>query len=141
MTDFVLDNSVTMRWVSETQKVQDQEYAERVLKSLIESDALVPNLWHLEVVNISLGMERRGELSTADTEGFIAQLENLPIYVDALTSNEAFGRIATLARSYKLSSYDAAYLELAIRESIPLATLDKDLGKAARKAGVDTYFP
>ena len=136
---FVLDTSVTMRWVSETEKIEDQEYADRVLKTLIDSEALVPNLWHLEVVNVALGMERRKELSTADVERFLAQLENLPIYVDPLTSNEAFGRITTLARSYKLTSYDAAYLELSIRQGLPLATLDKGLKKAARSAGVEIY--
>lgn len=139
MTDFILDNSVSMRWLSETSKKQDQVYAESVLKSFSHSDALVPNLWHLEVVNVTLGLEKRNEINTATAEGFLAQLENLPIYVDPLTPNQAFSRIATLARSYNLSSYDAAYLELAIRENLPLATLDKILRKAAIKASIPIY--
>ena len=140
MTDFVLDNSVSMRWLSETEKPEDQQYAETVLKSFITADSLVPNLWHLEVVNVTLGLEIRKKVTTAEAEGFMAQLENLPIYVDPLTANQAFARITALARSYKLSSYDAAYLELAIREGLPLATLDKTLRRAAKQAGISLYL-
>ncbi len=140
MTDFVLDNSVTMRWLSPTPKARDQQYAETVLNTMVDSDARVPDLWHLEVVNVVLGQERRKEISPADAARFMAQLESLPIYVDPLTASQAFGRIAMLARSYNLSSYDAAYLELAIRQCLPLATLDKALGKAATKAGVALYL-
>ncbi|WP_257266751.1 hypothetical protein, partial [Endozoicomonas sp. ONNA2] len=61
MTSFILDNSVSMRWLSETSKKKDQAYAESVLKSFSHSDALVPNLWHLEVVNVTLGLEKQGD--------------------------------------------------------------------------------
>lgn len=140
MSDFVLDNSVTMRWLFESNKVSDQKYAERVLESLLKVDAVVPNLWHLEVANVLLGAEKRGDTTAGQSEGFLAQLENLPIRVDPSTSHQAFSRILSLSRAYKLSSYDAAYLELAVRESLPLATLDKDLKKAATKAGVSLYL-
>jgi len=63
----------------------------------------------------------------------------LPIHVDSLTSQQAFSRTLALGRAYKLSSYDAAYLELAIRKGVPLATLDRFLMKAANKAGVEIY--
>lgn len=140
MTDFVLDNSVSMRWLLESGKAADQRYAEAILKSLADADALVPNLWHLEATNVLLGAEKRHEVDAGEIEGFIAQLENLPLHVDSLTSHQAFSRIMALSRIYKLSSYDAAYLELAIREGLPLATLDKDLRKSAKKAGVDLYL-
>ena len=140
MTDFILDNSVAMRWLLESKKPVDQRYANRVLKSLTDADALVPNLWHLEATNVLLGAERRLEVNTGEIERFISQLENLPVYVDPLTSNQSFSRILSLARAYKLSSYDAAYLELAVREGLPLATLDKDLIKAAKKANVGMYL-
>lgn len=133
---FVLDNSVAMRWLFESPKKIDQIYAEKVLQSLVDGSALVPNLWHLEACNVLLGAEKRGEVSLGEVEGFIAQLENLPIQVDSLTSHGAFSRTMSLARAYKLSSYDAAYLELALREGIEIATLDKDLIKAAKKAEV-----
>ena len=140
MTDFVLDNSVAMRWLLASNKIDDQIYAEDVLKSLSNKDALVPNLWHLEATNVLLGAEKRDETSVGEIEGFISQLENLPIHVDHLTVHQAFNRTLALARAYKLSSYDAAYLELAIREGIPIATLDKDIIKAANKSGVRIYY-
>jgi len=138
--DFVLDNSVSMRWLLETPKSSDQKYAEKVLKSLSDVDSIVPNLWHLEVSNVLLGAEKRTDIDVGDSEGFIIQLENLPIYVDPLTANQVFSRIINIARNYKLTTYDASYLELAMREGVPLATLDKDLRKAAKKAKIDIYL-
>lgn len=140
MTDFVLDNSVAMRWLLKTRKLADQQYAESVLDSLPDGNALVPNLWHLEATSVLLSAEKSDEISLGEIEGFISQLENLPILTDSMTSNQAFNRILTLARAYKLSSYDAAYLELAIREGAPLATLDKGLIKAAIKADVALHL-
>lgn len=140
MTGFVLDNSVAMRWILESHKVSDQDYAEKVLKSFSTEEALVPNLWHLEASNVLLGAEKCSEINTGEIEGFICQLENLPIQVDPLTAHQSFSRTLALGRAYNLSSYDAAYLELAIREGIPLATLDKDLLKAAKKSGVEIYL-
>lgn len=140
MTGFVLDNSVAMRWLLQSGKGTDQSYAESVLKTMTEADALVPNLWHLEAANVLLNAEKNGELEISDVERFIAQLENLPIQVDPLTSHQAFARTLALAKAYKLSSYDAAYLELAVREGLPIATLDKNLIKAAKKADVALYL-
>lgn len=140
MTDFVLDNSVAMRWLLETTKKPDQTYADAVLKTFFDTRALVPNLWHLEAASVLLGAEKRGELTIAEVERFIAQLENLPIHVDPLTAHQTFNRTMALARAYNLSSYDAAYFELAIREGLPLASLDKNLVKAAKKADVEIYL-
>jgi len=140
MIGFVLDNSVAMRWLLASNKVLDQDYAENVLKSFSSDNALVPDLWHLEASNVLLGAEKRNEITTGEIEGFISQLENLPIQVDPLTAHQSFNRTLALARAYNLSSYDAAYLELAIRECIPLATLDKNLAKAAKKANVEIYL-
>lgn len=140
MSRFVLDNSVAMRWLLASKKKVDQTYTVKVLQSLVEAEAVVPHLWHLEAVNVLLGAEKRGELETGEVEGFIAQLESLPIQVDPLTAHQAFSRTLGLARAYKLSSYDAAYLELAIREGLPLATLDKDLQKAAKQSDVELYL-
>ncbi len=139
MNRYVLDNSVAMRWLLLSQKKVDQAYADKVLQSMVDSEALVPHLWHLEAANVLLGAEKRGELTVGEVEGFIVQLESLPIQVDPLTAQQAFSRIIGLSRAYKLSSYDASYLELAIREGLPLATLDKDLVKAAKKSEVPIY--
>lgn len=140
MNKVVLDNSVAMRWLLTSQKKADQRYAEAVLQSLVSVEAVVPHLWHLEAANVLLSAEKRGELETGEVERFISQLEALPILVDSLTAHQAFNRTLSLSRAYKLSSYDAAYLELAIRERLPLATLDKNLKKAAKKADVTLYL-
>ena len=129
-----------MRWILESDKLSDQKYAENVLKSLSNSEAHVPNLWHLEATNVLLGAEKRSDISLGEIEGFISQLENLPIQTDPLTAQQSFNRTLALGRAYNLSSYDAAYLELAIREAIALATLDKNLVKAAKKSGVHIYL-
>ena len=140
MTDFVLDNSVAMIWLLETNKAADQRYAGEVLDSLLQGCALVPNLWHLEATNVLLSAEKRDEISLGEIEGLASQLENLAIQTDTMTCHHAFNRTLTLARAYKLSSYDAAYLELAVRKGLPLATLDKGLAKAAVKAGIEIHL-
>jgi len=141
MTGFVLDNSVSMRWLLASEKSSDQKYAENVLDSMMEADALIPNLWHLEAISVLLGAEKRGKINLGEIERFISQLENLPIHVDTLTAHQAFGRTLVLSREYNPSSYDASYLELAMRKGLPLSSLDKKLVKAANKAGVDIYKP
>ena len=140
MNKFVLDNSVAMRWLMVSNKKVDQKYAETVLQNFTESEAIVPHLWHLEATNVLLSAEMRGDLTTGEVERFISQLENLPILVDSLTAHQAFSRTLSLSRAYKLSSYDAAYLELAIRKSLPISTLDKALKKAAKLADVPLYL-
>ena len=140
MTAFVLDNSVAMRWLLSSNRLTDQSYAEAVLESLTGAEAIVPNLWHLEAANVLLGAAARKEIEVAEAERFTVQLEKLPIMVDTSTANQAFSHTMSLARAYKLSSYDAAYLELALREGIAIATLDSALAKAAVKAGIDLYL-
>ena len=140
MTAFVLDNSVAMRWLLASNKASDQKYAESVLKSMVNAEAVVPNLWHLEAANVLLGAINRQDVEIAEVERFTVQLENLPIAVDTLTANQVFGHTLSLAKAYRLSSYDAAYLELALREGLPLATLDKDLLRAARKSDIEIYL-
>jgi len=140
MNAFVLDNSVAMRWLLASGKVSDQKYAESVLKSLANAEAIVPNLWHLEAANVLLSATNRKEIEISAVEQFTVQLENLPIMVDTLTANQVFGHTISLAKAYRLSSYDAAYLELALRDGLPLATLDKDLLRAAKRSNIDIYL-
>lgn len=140
MTQFVLDNSVAMRWILASPKMADQRYAEKVLESMVKADAMVPNLWHLEAANVLLSAGSRRVLGSGEIEGFIAQLESLPIQTDPTTVTQALGRTLSLSRAYKLSSYDAAYLELSLREGLPLATLDKDLIKAAKESKAALYL-
>lgn len=137
---YVLDNSVAMRWLLSSQKSADQNYAETVLRSMSEATALVPHLWHLEAVNVLLAAEKHGEITPATADSFVTELTNLPIRIDNLTAHQAFGQTLSLARTHHLSSYDAAYLELALREKLALATLDKDLIRAAKQVHVSLYL-
>ena len=140
MTRFVLDNSVAMRWLMPSVRKPDQKYAEKVLESMGDAVALVPELWHLEASNVLLRSERNGEVTSGEVEAFISRVDNLSIRVDSSTWKQAFGSTMSLARAYNLTSYDAAYLELAIRKSLMLASLDKALTNAAKKAGVGIYL-
>ena len=90
---YVLDNSVAMRWLLASQNQTDQAYAETVLRSFTESEAVVPHLWHLEAANVLLAAEKRGEIELAAVECFITQLESLPIQIDPLTAHQAFRRL------------------------------------------------
>lgn len=138
---FVLGNSVAMCWLLADGKPGDVAYAEAVLGSLAGMQAVVPSLWALEVANVLVKCETRGLVTEARSQGFIALLERLTIVADHATPTQALGATLQLARRYTLSSYDAAYLELALRTDSPLATLDPDLKKAAKAAGVPMFAP
>jgi predicted nucleic acid-binding protein len=88
------------------------------------------------MTNVLLVTERSKSLTVAQVSSFLEEISEWPIHVDSLGVHRAFQQILTLARAYRLSAYDAAYLELAMREGSPLATLDRDLRRAARTAGV-----
>ncbi|MFZ5822026.1 MAG: type II toxin-antitoxin system VapC family toxin [Chloroflexota bacterium] len=133
---FVLDASMTLAWCFHDEGGQQ---AERVLDLLSASQAIVPSLWLLEVSNAVLNAERRNRLTAADSARFLQLLRGLPIQIEDVSSIErAWGEILNLARAHRLSTYDAAYLELAMRSGAPLATLDDALCKAASACGVQT---
>jgi predicted nucleic acid-binding protein len=136
---FVLDNSVAMCWLLNDGRPGDIDYALQVLDALATAQAVVPALWPLEAANVVAKVEARGLVAEARTQAFVAALGRLNIVVDNATATQALGNTLNLARRYKLSAYDAAYLELALREGLPLATLDAELRKAAGKAGVRHY--
>lgn len=136
---FVLDNSVAMRWCFGDGAPRDLAYAGRVLDALKSATAIVPGLWGLEVTNVLARAEAAGLVSEARSETFLGMLQNLDIAVDPATPAHALGATLHLARRHKLSAYDAAYLELAMRAGLPLATLDDKLVKAARKVGVSRF--
>ena len=133
MNRFVLDNSIVMAWYFEDEA---NDYTSAILESLAENEALVPTIWPLEVANVLLVGERKGRSTEARTSRFIALLDALPIRVDAATSRRALSEILTLAREQRLSAYDAAYLDLAMREGLSLATQDQALRRAAAACGV-----
>jgi predicted nucleic acid-binding protein len=131
LTVFVIDASVTVAWILEDEK---HPSALEALGGLRASDrARVPALWWFEVRNALVANERRGRLGEADTAAFLRNLARLPITVDRSPDETA---LLALARRHGVTVHDAAYLELARREGLPLASLDGDLRKAALAAGV-----
>jgi predicted nucleic acid-binding protein len=136
---FVLDASVALLWLAPDTNPVGVEYASATLKTLKESQALVPSLWPLEVGNVISKLEAKNIVTEADSQRFIVLLGQLDIMTDPATAERAFGDTLNLARRYKLSVYDAAYLELALRTGHPLATLDASLGKAAARAGIAAF--
>ncbi len=131
---FVLDNSIVMSWCFEG---ESDGLADAVLERLQEATAIVPSIWPLEVGNVLLVAERRGRLSEADSTHFLSMLAALPIYSEPETPQRAMSQILFLAREHKLSTYDASYLDLAMREGVPIATLDKGLRRAAAQCQVE----
>ena len=137
--NFILDNSVTMRWFFGDGKPAELAYAGKVLDALRNARAAVPATWGLEVANVIARAESRGLVTEARSGEFLELLEGVDIEVDAATFAQALTATLQLARRYNLSAYDASYLELALRRRLPLATLDVDLQKAAKKAGVKKF--
>jgi predicted nucleic acid-binding protein len=130
----VLDSSVTLAWLHEDEHADG---VDAVFGQLIESGAVAPLHWPLEVANSLTVAIRRNRISADQRAEFLANLARLDIATDAHTNEHAWSAALHLADLYNLTVYDAAYLELAQRLRVPLATLDKDLAAAARKAGVE----
>lgn len=135
---FVLDCSVAVAWFFEDEA---NAYAEAVEDSLLASSAIVPSLWPLEIANALLMGERRNRATEAKVTTYLRLLAALPIAIDDETANHAWHQSLSLGRRHRLSVYDAAYLELALRQGLPLASLDKTLVAAARAAGIPIYKP
>ena len=131
--EVVIDASVALAWCFRDERTE----ATATLLERVQTDAAaVPSLWHLEVANVLALAERRGRITPAESTELIALLETLEIVVDDETPSRALGRVLDLAREERLTAYDAAYLELAMRLGLPLASKDADLCDAAERLGV-----
>ncbi|MBI3618569.1 type II toxin-antitoxin system VapC family toxin [Candidatus Peregrinibacteria bacterium] len=117
----VLDGSVAVAWCFSDEA---DPYADRIAGAFPSLQAVVPAVWHWEVVNALLMGERRKRSLPADTAHWLAYLRSLPVIVDEESAGHSWTEVVALARAHNLSSYDAAYLELALRRHLPLATLD-----------------
>jgi len=131
--NFVMDNSVVMTWCF---KDETSQYADAILDRLEMSTAVVPSIWPLEVGNVLLVAERKKRLSEADSTRFIALLTELPIMIEQESPDRMMKEILFLAREHQLSTYDASYLDLAMRKGLPIATLDNGLIEAAKRSQV-----
>ncbi len=129
----VVDASVTLPWM-----LPDESTPIALAKRarVIKEGGLVPQHWRLEICNGLLMAARRRRYNLAHMNADLEALAGLPILVDPHTNDASWEETAALARSFKLTAYDAAYLELARRNGLHLATFDAELAKAARKAGV-----
>ena len=125
---FVVDNSVVMSWCF---KDETNSYADIVLNMLTKVSAVVPSIWPLEVVNVLLSAERQKRLSKSDSMRFLTLLSQLPIFVEYERPEKMMKELLALTRTSNLSSYDASYLDLAMRKGLPIATLDDKLIEAA----------
>ena len=134
MARWVPDASVTLTWCFEDEATPSTDAL--LVKLKAGDEATVPPHWPVEVANSLLVAIRRGRISREKASRFFQDLRALPIRVDPGSSENVFGRVFALAEQFKLTAYDAACLELAMRESLPLATLDEDLRRAARGATV-----
>lgn len=133
MSDLVLDASLALQWFLVDEA--DRKYSLGVLASLSEKRALVPLLWFYEVGNGLLMAYRRKRISLDQMDGFLTRLKTLPIDSASETPTEIL-ELPAVGRAHDLTNYDAAYLSLARRRSLPLATNDSDLRKAAVSTGV-----
>ena len=133
MADFVIDNSVIMAWCFSD---EESSYADEILNSLETLEALAPSIWPLELGNVLLVAERRKRLNKSDSIRFLSLINNLPIKVLQESPNRMTKEILALAREQQISTYDASYLDLAMRKGLPIATQDSGLKKAAGKCKV-----
>jgi len=129
----VIDSSITLAWFFEDER---SERTDAVLRQVAESGAVVPSLWRLEVANALQMAVRHKRVKAAFRDASIADLRALAIVVDPETDRQAWAATLMLAERCRLTLYDAAYLELAQRLSLPLASLDRELRAAGRALGV-----
>ncbi len=130
---FVLDCSVSISWCLVD---ENNPTADAILAIMSDAEAFVPGIWSLEVANTLLVAERRNRITLEQSELAIALLQSLLIQVDTDTDANALSSTLVLGRQENLAAYDAAYLELALRLGLPLATLDTRLAEAATRCGV-----
>jgi predicted nucleic acid-binding protein len=131
---FVLDNSVALTWCFEKEKTPMTQI---LLEQATISGAVAPELWPLEAVNGLLQAQRRGRIHVAQRAELAHFLKGLPITIDCSTHERVWTDALSLAERHRLTIYDAAYLELALRLELPLATLDDDLRKAAKAEKIE----
>jgi predicted nucleic acid-binding protein len=130
---FVLDCSIAMAWLFHDEATPKTE---ALLNRLATDTALVPAWWFIEVTNVLALAERKGRITPVQSDAFTADLSKLTIERDNEAPDRAFAHLLGLCRTHRLTSYDAIYLDLALRRSLPLATLDNDLRRTARKLGI-----
>jgi predicted nucleic acid-binding protein len=136
LSQVVVDASIALAWCFPD---ETSDYADAVLVALEGQTVLVPSVWSLEIANAVLVGERRRRLNQPEIQQFTTLLESLSLLQDTRAVAKHVSDVLPLARMYGLSAYDAAYLELSIRHSASLATLDDRLQRAANAAGITLF--
>lgn len=131
----ILDASAALAWLIERKDPAEANLALEILSYLRNHDAVVPALWFPEVTNGILVAERRGRVDAAKSALFLATIDQVKASEDTVRQFVVQGTVLTLARTFGLTAYDATYLELVLRTKWPLATFDRQLAEAVRKAG------
>ncbi|MBN8454960.1 type II toxin-antitoxin system VapC family toxin [Accumulibacter sp.] len=130
---FVLDSSVSLAWCFDDERT---DAADALLERVVEAGAAAPALWPLEVLNALAMAERRSRINAERRQRLAGFLGDLPVIIDDETASQAWVATCQLAARFRLTVYDAAYLELAQRRGLPLATFDQELRAAAVALGV-----
>jgi len=138
LSQWIVDASLALGWFLEDE--QDRQYSLSVLAGLENHDFVVPFLWHYEVANGLLMAHRRKRITTGQVAEFLDLLKIMRVQIDR-TGPEAVLDLANLGLRHDLTVYDAAYLELALRLQLPIATQDKALRRAMEKSGVSLVSP
>ena len=133
MSAVVIDSSAALSWCFEDEA---SPKSDALFEQVRDHGALVPRLWHLEVANVLIQAEKRGRITAADVVMRLDLIAELPITTDDGTITRAWREILALARAEGLTTYDATYLELAIRHGLPLVTKEAALIAAAERSGV-----
>jgi predicted nucleic acid-binding protein len=136
---FVLDYTVSMRWLMRDGSAGDQQLADRVLANLVKNEAWVPSLWWTDMTSVISKAEKNNLISQSESTQFLRLLEPLPISERLIPGSQLLQNTLELSRRYGLNANRAAYIVLAMTESLPLATVDETLRKAALRSGVLTY--
>jgi len=131
---FVLDASTVLTWCFPDEHSDEAQQALTFLQQGYE--AVAPSFWPVEVLNALLMGERRRRITQGLTQTFLRDLQKLPVTLDSSPAPAVFADVEALARRHRMTAYDAAYLELALRQKLPVATLDRDLLRASAAEGV-----
>jgi len=136
MSAVVIDSSIALSWCFEDEASPETDL---LFERVRDEGAIVPGLWHLELGNVLLQAEKRGRITVKDVGVRLDLIADLPILTDQETTARAWREILTMARADRLTTYDATYLELAVRRGLPLLTKDTELVRAARRLGVQVF--
>mgnify|MGYP000426708040 FL=1 len=129
----VLDCSILAAWVLADEASAE---ADKLLEQVVVQGAIAPSILSFEIMNVLIQAEKRGLITSAQVSAQLSLVGNLPLDIVSDPSSASFSAIVPVAQAHSLTSYDAAYLELAMREGLPLATTDKALRRAASKVGL-----